>query len=225
MRLAAAACLALCACVAAAMAQEELPTDRLLRNLQPTADVNDFAGILSRPSPTPSKPAVKSSVKKPATARRRYAQIARRWPDRRFRRQALQAMGHRPEGPEERHPLARLIGDRKAESKSAMAWNQFCPTPWPVGFSMNSSFQHSSSSAMPTASPPPRTGLSESSKRTSPRGPTCAAAAMPARAVSSSRSFCFPSLSPSAHSSLVSVLALASAVCRCSRYCLRGFPS
>src|SRR3954454_18132684 len=28
-------------------AQEELPTDRLLRSLRPTADVNDFAGILT----------------------------------------------------------------------------------------------------------------------------------------------------------------------------------
>src|SRR4051794_30512733 len=28
-------------------AQEELPTDRLLRSLQPTADVNDFASILA----------------------------------------------------------------------------------------------------------------------------------------------------------------------------------
>jgi uncharacterized protein len=33
--------------VAGAVAQEELPTDRLLRTLQPSADVNDFAGILS----------------------------------------------------------------------------------------------------------------------------------------------------------------------------------
>src|SRR5260221_8897725 len=32
--------------LACATAQEELPTDRLLRSLQPTADVNDFAGIL-----------------------------------------------------------------------------------------------------------------------------------------------------------------------------------
>jgi uncharacterized protein len=32
---------------AISIGQEELPTDRLLRSLQPTADVNDFAGILS----------------------------------------------------------------------------------------------------------------------------------------------------------------------------------
>jgi len=38
--------LALCASAVIATAQEELPTDRLLRSLQPTADVNDFAGIL-----------------------------------------------------------------------------------------------------------------------------------------------------------------------------------
>src|SRR4051794_13904277 len=44
---AAAAFLATCACLAIAAAQEELPTDRLLRSLQPTADVNDFAGILT----------------------------------------------------------------------------------------------------------------------------------------------------------------------------------
>src|SRR4051812_29959198 len=30
-----------------ASGQEELPTDRLLRSLHPTADVNDFAGLLS----------------------------------------------------------------------------------------------------------------------------------------------------------------------------------
>ena len=46
MRLAAVACLILGACIATAMAQEELPTDRLLPLLKPTADVNDFAGIL-----------------------------------------------------------------------------------------------------------------------------------------------------------------------------------
>jgi uncharacterized protein len=34
-------------CVATLTAQEELPADRLLRSLEPTADVNDFAGILS----------------------------------------------------------------------------------------------------------------------------------------------------------------------------------
>lgn len=33
-------------CTAHAPAQEELPTDRLLRTLQPSADVNDFAGLL-----------------------------------------------------------------------------------------------------------------------------------------------------------------------------------
>src|SRR5437773_11987720 len=36
-----------CLALAAAQAQEELPTDRLLRSLQPTADVNDFAGVLN----------------------------------------------------------------------------------------------------------------------------------------------------------------------------------
>jgi uncharacterized protein len=42
---------ALLACLAfsSAQAQQELPTDRLLRTLQPTADVNDFAGILKPP--------------------------------------------------------------------------------------------------------------------------------------------------------------------------------
>src|SRR5262245_16319247 len=34
-------------CAAYAPAQEELPTDRLLRSLQATADVNDFAGVLT----------------------------------------------------------------------------------------------------------------------------------------------------------------------------------
>src|SRR6478672_5253052 len=46
MRLAAVACLIIGAFLATAMAQEELPTDRLLRSLQPSADVNDFAGVL-----------------------------------------------------------------------------------------------------------------------------------------------------------------------------------
>ncbi|MBW8883257.1 MAG: TPM domain-containing protein [Planctomycetia bacterium] len=41
------AALLACLALAAAQAQEELPTDRLLRTLQPTADVNDFAGILT----------------------------------------------------------------------------------------------------------------------------------------------------------------------------------
>src|SRR5438874_4105583 len=36
-----------CLAFAAAHAQEELPTDRLLRTLHPTADVNDFAGVLN----------------------------------------------------------------------------------------------------------------------------------------------------------------------------------
>jgi uncharacterized protein len=36
----------LCCCLVAGSAQEELPTDRLLRTLQPSADVNDFAGVL-----------------------------------------------------------------------------------------------------------------------------------------------------------------------------------
>jgi uncharacterized protein len=40
------ACLAFL-CAAYAPAQEELPTDRLLRSLQPTADVNDYAGVLN----------------------------------------------------------------------------------------------------------------------------------------------------------------------------------
>src|SRR5438045_2009862 len=34
-------------CLASVVAQEELPTDHLLRSLQPTADVNDLAGILT----------------------------------------------------------------------------------------------------------------------------------------------------------------------------------
>lgn len=46
LRRVAAACLAICGCVTAAIAQEELPTDRLLRSLVPTADVNDYAGVL-----------------------------------------------------------------------------------------------------------------------------------------------------------------------------------
>jgi uncharacterized protein len=37
----------LCLLVAHVNAQDELPTDRLLRSLQPTADVNDFAGVLT----------------------------------------------------------------------------------------------------------------------------------------------------------------------------------
>src|SRR5215831_13672151 len=37
-----------------ASGQEELPTDRLMRSLHPTADVNDFAGLLS--------PSVKASL-------------------------------------------------------------------------------------------------------------------------------------------------------------------
>src|SRR5438270_409591 len=46
LRQAAVACMAILVCVAFTAAQEELPTDRLLRSLEPTADVNDFAGIL-----------------------------------------------------------------------------------------------------------------------------------------------------------------------------------
>src|SRR3954471_15955911 len=46
LRQATVACMATCVCLAIAAAQEDLPTDRLLRSLVPTADVNDFAGIL-----------------------------------------------------------------------------------------------------------------------------------------------------------------------------------
>ena len=40
-------CLLLCLLAISAWAQSEIPSDRLLRSLQPTADVNDFAGILT----------------------------------------------------------------------------------------------------------------------------------------------------------------------------------
>ena len=40
-------CSWLCLFAAVAHAQGEIPSDRLLRSLQPTADINDFAGILS----------------------------------------------------------------------------------------------------------------------------------------------------------------------------------
>ena len=45
--LAAGACLAICTCFAVRIAQAQLPTDRLLKSLQPTADVNDFASVLT----------------------------------------------------------------------------------------------------------------------------------------------------------------------------------
>src|SRR5262245_50447906 len=45
--LAAGACLAICTCFAVRIAQAQLPTDRLLNSLQPTADVNDFASSLT----------------------------------------------------------------------------------------------------------------------------------------------------------------------------------
>lgn len=38
---------ALCLAAAVVAAQEEIPADRLLRSLQPAADVNDFAGVLT----------------------------------------------------------------------------------------------------------------------------------------------------------------------------------
>src|SRR5207302_2899294 len=41
------AALLVCLALATAQGQEELPSDRLLRTLQPTADVNDFAAILA----------------------------------------------------------------------------------------------------------------------------------------------------------------------------------
>src|SRR6476619_3722523 len=37
----------LCICLGTAGAQEQLPTDRFLQSLEPTADVNDFAGLLT----------------------------------------------------------------------------------------------------------------------------------------------------------------------------------
>jgi len=144
------AALLACLALAAAQAQEELPTDRLLRTLQPTADVNDFAGILT-PTQRDALEERCKSLREKAGAQLAVVtlksleggqvddfavKLFKRW-----------GIGDK----EKKNGILLLVAiqDPKPASRSATAWSRSCPTRSPAASSRNSSFQLSASNVMP----------------------------------------------------------------------------